>query len=740
MKKLLALVLTLAMVLGTFGYAAAVPADVVGTEYEEAATKLGALGVMIGDDAGFRPNDAITRAEFSVLVVRALGLEAAAKFSTSPTKFADVTDAYSWAWGYINVAVEQGVIKGYSETAFGPGDPVTYEQAITMIVRALGYEPAVVGGYPAGYLAKAAELDITDDVTVVTGAGAPRGAVAQMLANALEVDLMERKSFGDEAVYETVNKTLLEDKIGVEVIEGTVKSVNMEDSKLRIDTTQYTAAEGVLVQGLEDAEVVAWKLDKKIVYIELDSSVVFDYIEAVDAAEKTVDLKLADDTFEYDMAAAPSLGFAKIVMDDDDVIVKVDTYVINLRGFVDEVNEDSEYVDYVNPAGDVRKLRYDEDDVQVVIDGKLARVADIEEGSLLFSTADATVLVVSTEVIEGEFARSRDKEVNIDGKYYDAEAHSARYYSTDGGEEYERGDTDMLNDLLGEDVVAYVDYKGDVLFIAGDVEESTTEVIVLAYTDARVVGFDKQFKALTSTGEKVTYTLDDDKLVVNADTIYKLELDEDGYVTDVEELVVLGAGNDVKAVDDKKDTIKVDEGGSDKVYYVTGSTVFFNVEDYLADGGAGKGDIDDVTVVDWADIEDADYLLGFKVIVKANSKSNARAVAITDGYDSISSEDVYFAYVTAAPAAVSKDEVELKLDNGVETVYVVFDKDDVDNAGVVKENIVAYKLNSAGDGTKIEVVKSGNSYYVEGVVVEVDGAYVSLISSACFVLTILLYP
>jgi len=678
MKKIVSLLLTLALVLGTITTALAVPADVIGTEYEDVATKLGALGLMIGDEGGFRPNDSITRAEFATVVVRALGLEAAAKFSTSPTKFTDVTEAHQWAWGYINVATEQGVIIGYGDGKFGPMDPVTYEQAITMLVRALGYEPAVVGGYPAGYLAKAAELDITDGVKVVAGAGAPRGAVAQMLDNSLEVKLMERVTFGDEKKFEAVDKTILEDKLGVEIVEGEVKKVDLDDNKIKIDSTEYKAAEGVLVQGLEGVDVIAWKFNKEIVYIELDSSVIFDYIEAVDTTNKTVDLKLADDTFEYDDSVAPEVGYAKIIMDDD-VVVAVEKYDITLRGFVDEVNEDSEYLDYINPNGDVRKVRYDKDDVIVIIDHELAEVGDIKEGALLFASADAKVLVVSTETVEGTFERSRSNEVNIGGDYYDAVALGSRYYSTNGGEKYALGDANKLNDLLGEEVVAYVDYKGDVLFIAGEVEESTSKVIVLAYTDATDVGFDKQFKALTSDGEKVTYTIDPSKTVtVEEKKVYELELNEDGeVVAAVEKVDLADPAADVASVDEDKDILK-----AGATYYITDKTVFFNVEDYLATGGK----IDDVEIVDWADIEGAEDVTGLDVIVFADEKSNAGVVVIKAGLDSIGANDLYVAYVLDDPATVSKDEVELKLDNGTEVVYVVFDKDDV--VGVAKEDVI----------------------------------------------------
>ncbi len=56
MKKILALVLALALVLGAFTFAAAAPMeDVVGTDYEDAVARLGALGIIAGyPDGTFR--------------------------------------------------------------------------------------------------------------------------------------------------------------------------------------------------------------------------------------------------------------------------------------------------------------------------------------------------------------------------------------------------------------------------------------------------------------------------------------------------------------------------------------------------------------------------------------------------------------------------------------------------------------------------------------------------------------
>lgn len=53
-----------------------------------------------------------------------------------------VNDSFRYCTGLSSVgkAVELGVVNGYGNGKFGPSDEVTYEQAVTMIVRTLDYE------------------------------------------------------------------------------------------------------------------------------------------------------------------------------------------------------------------------------------------------------------------------------------------------------------------------------------------------------------------------------------------------------------------------------------------------------------------------------------------------------------------------------------------------------------------------------------------------------------------------
>ena len=193
--------------------------DIAGTKYEEAAELLGALGIMVGDaeSGAFRPNDSIIRSEMAKVAVYSVGLEDIAKGSMGSTKFPDVPTDH-WATGAINVADQQGMVIGDDVGTFRPDDKVLLQEAITIMVRAMGYEPAAEerGGYPTGYLYVASNNQLFRGLSGTAGETATRGDIAQLIFNALTVNLMEQTGFGNNVSYEVVDKNLLYDRLNVE--------------------------------------------------------------------------------------------------------------------------------------------------------------------------------------------------------------------------------------------------------------------------------------------------------------------------------------------------------------------------------------------------------------------------------------------------------------------------------------------------------------------------------------------
>jgi len=159
-------------------------------------------------DDTFKPDDNITRAEFSKIIISATQNESKTPGST---KFSDITDTY-WAKDFIYIAKTLGIVDGTSSDTFSPEDNITYAQAIKMTVAALGYdtEASQMGGWPEGYLKVAKNLNILEGVSYENSAKATRGNIAIIVRNALEVPFYFLVQDGDKIIREKSEKTLFE--------------------------------------------------------------------------------------------------------------------------------------------------------------------------------------------------------------------------------------------------------------------------------------------------------------------------------------------------------------------------------------------------------------------------------------------------------------------------------------------------------------------------------------------------
>ncbi|MBD3921762.1 S-layer homology domain-containing protein [Paenibacillus sp. PR3] len=106
-----------------------------------AIAEASAAGIITGySDHTFRPNQLITRTEMAVIIVRVLELPQDA--SGKPT-FADSDSIPAWARPSIAVAVEAGIIKGSSGNQFLPKGNASRAEAVTVIAAGLDYLAAV---------------------------------------------------------------------------------------------------------------------------------------------------------------------------------------------------------------------------------------------------------------------------------------------------------------------------------------------------------------------------------------------------------------------------------------------------------------------------------------------------------------------------------------------------------------------------------------------------------------------
>ncbi|OCS90733.1 S-layer homology domain-containing protein [Caryophanon latum] len=92
--------------------------------------------VLGNDRSSFNPKHAMTRQDFAVMMVKALGHSEVAPVNT---QFKDVTKSNASS-GYIQIAVNKGIIKGYEDGTFRPNTTLNRGHAATFLSRAYNFK------------------------------------------------------------------------------------------------------------------------------------------------------------------------------------------------------------------------------------------------------------------------------------------------------------------------------------------------------------------------------------------------------------------------------------------------------------------------------------------------------------------------------------------------------------------------------------------------------------------------
>lgn len=200
MKKLISVLLVLATVL-SFALPASASgfSDISDSRTAEDVAVLQAMKVIDGmPDGSFQPNGTLTRAQFCKMAVIAMGDDSSVPQFEIYTIFPDVRASH-WAAGYINLAArgENKFIAGYPDGTFRPDDQITFAQAVTILMRLLGYQDSDVGiVWPAGYLNTAESVGLTDGISLSAGDSVSRAQAARLFCN-----LLSARSKGSESTY-----------------------------------------------------------------------------------------------------------------------------------------------------------------------------------------------------------------------------------------------------------------------------------------------------------------------------------------------------------------------------------------------------------------------------------------------------------------------------------------------------------------------------------------------------------
>lgn len=310
--------LTLGVCLGTATFAATSFKDVRGTKYEDSVQNLVEIGLVDGypEDNTYRPNVPVTRAQIAKLMVVSLGEEGkVAEAAKKNNTFKDMKSNH-WAYGYINVAKELGIINGYLDGSFKPDETVNYAEATTMAIRALGYEDEVAKSkenWPNNYVSYAKKLKLYDNLgTIIADKQAARGDTAIILWNMLRTGVCTVVSqTGTTLNYGQGQKMINKYKNYIYMDDALITSVDFaddySDAKVTITgdekLTVTLTAEQVLDFYGRKLNVLYNTKNKKVV--SLEDTKAYKVIEG--DVEKVTSKKITIDDDEYTLPAKANI-------------------------------------------------------------------------------------------------------------------------------------------------------------------------------------------------------------------------------------------------------------------------------------------------------------------------------------------------------------------------------------------------------------------------------------------------
>ena len=214
------------------------------------------LEIMRGyEDGSFGGEKNVTRMEYTAVIVRLLGYESQTS-EYRDSAFSDVS-AESWGNGYVSLAHAYKIVDGTGDGTFSPQANVTFNQAVKILVSAMGYKlmAEAKGGYPSGYINVANSLHITNGVgngdTALT-----RGQVAKLIANSLDAKIAREDSFNSDGDYTMVqsDETLLEslDFYKKEGVVTAVYGANTTNTNADLEKNQIMIGDELYTTKIED--------------------------------------------------------------------------------------------------------------------------------------------------------------------------------------------------------------------------------------------------------------------------------------------------------------------------------------------------------------------------------------------------------------------------------------------------------------------------------------------------------
>lgn len=481
------------------------------------AYRLEGLGFL--DAADLNVNQAqMSRALFVKTAVR-LYLSGNAAPHYAEVDFKDVNPS-GFASNEIQFALKAGLIE--KADYFYPDNAISYDEAIKVIVKVLGYGPAAEA---EGYVGAALKAKVLQGVN----AKFELKDALKLLDNALESPLMKPVSYGDDIMSAVDEDSTLLSGLGIDIIKADITNVDVSNSKIEANGNIYFTENidlGTIPEGR--AEIYVRKNDDIVIYIDVlgDTKIVYDFIEYVNdeqskssiypSAIREISLRNSGETFEVEDGAKITLNeqsaagnyintFAKIIIKKDK-IAKVEAYSLRVGGLI--YRADKNRIKYATGemAENVISGFEQVKELEIYVDGvRSSNMLDLKADMVFdyWHNEDGTkfIIIASTRTAEGRFESYDANAIWIDGVEYEmnetnkliAQSYITKKYANQ--EEYTQ--------LLSKTVKIYIDDNMCARFIKA--EEALSEMnefygVVLGVGSESALGGQYEVKVHKITG------------------------------------------------------------------------------------------------------------------------------------------------------------------------------------------------------------------------------------------------
>ena len=476
---------------------------------KNAMEKMCVKGLIKGyGDNTFKPNTSVSQLEAIVMALRVLGWEEDARSS----RYADsLVSKYKggrldpWAYGYVNIAYEKGILDEVDLMYFNPNSAAKRWEVAKYFVRALDKEDIAEDhmgdkldfkDYTAIPVGAVGYIYVMNDLGLMKGNADgtfnPNGAVsrAEMAVLLERIDnKVDRDTDGNEIYGKVVDIDTSNYEIKLDV-DGRQKWYDcVENIEIYIEGEYYNFG------GLKKGDYVEIFLNSsgKVIFIELkdehEDKLITDYrgeVRDIDAKNREITIKSGTAIFIFEVKSDADItlngkdadlkdievgDYVKLKVDDRNRVIR-----ISAEGDHDVDDEETEEVEGTIHAvtlgwvkgitirlesGRLRTYSVDSD-TRIRLDGKRADLADLKEGMKVEITAeDGTAVTINAEAyeaakeVEGTIYKVSDTRIQV-------ETGKSRYTFDINKDTlvYVDGTKAKVDDLMS-DMPVVVRYRGD---------------------------------------------------------------------------------------------------------------------------------------------------------------------------------------------------------------------------------------------------------------------------------------